>query len=315
MTLTQERMPTGDARHVASPAGPQRRDLGKVISSMTTVLAIMLLVFVAEMVVVGPVRHARDQNALYKEFRSWLAEGVAPTGQFGEVTKKNGSYTINDKKLVAVGSPVALLTIPSLGIKEVVAEGTTSEVLMSGPGHRRDTPLPGQAGTSVIFGRQATYGGPFRRLHDIKVGAEIAVTTGQASQMFTVTAIRRPGDAQEAYSPQMARLTLTTGDGTPYLAKDVIRVDARAVTDVQPSAARPVTGAALGDNEDAMKGDRSGLLALLLWSQLLLIVAAALAWVRTVWGRWQTWIVALPLIVALGLQVARPVAQLLPNLL
>lgn len=315
MTLTQERIPSGDARHLASPAGPQRRGYGNVIGSMTTVLSIMLLVFVAEMVLVGPVRHARDQDALYKEFRSWLAEGVAPTGQFGKVNKKNGSYTVDEKKLVPVGSPVALLTIPSLGIKEVVSEGTTSGVLMSGPGHRRDTPLPGQAGTSVIFGRQATYGGPFGRLHDIKVGAEIAVTTGQASQLFTVTGIRRPGDAQDAYSPDMARLMLTTGDGTPYLSRDAVRVDARAITPVQPAAARPLTGDALGKSEDAMKGDRSGLLRLLLWSQLLLIVAAALAWVRTVWGKWQTWMVALPVIVALGLQVARPIAQLLPNLL
>ena len=32
-------------------------------------------------------------------------------------------------------------------------EGTSSGTLMSGPGHRRDTPFPGQAGVSVIVGR------------------------------------------------------------------------------------------------------------------------------------------------------------------
>ncbi|MCZ0981039.1 hypothetical protein O1L60_24275 [Streptomyces diastatochromogenes] len=31
---------------------------------------------------------------------------------------------------------------------------------MSGPGHRRDTALPGQPGASVIMGRQWGYGSP-----------------------------------------------------------------------------------------------------------------------------------------------------------
>ena len=62
-----------------------------------------------------------------------------------------------------VGEPVALLSIPRLGISQVVVEGTASGDTLAGPGHLRDTVLPGQVGTSVVYGRAATYGAPVRR--------------------------------------------------------------------------------------------------------------------------------------------------------
>lgn len=280
------------------------RLLHQVAGSATTVLSIMLLVFVAEMVLIGPVRHAREQNVMYQDFRSQLADGVAPTGQLDV-----------DGKPLALGAPVALLTIPSIGVREVVAEGTTSSVLMAGPGHRRDSPMPGQPGTAVIYGRQATYGGPFGKLDLVKIGDEIAVTTGQGSQLFRVTGLRRPGDTLTIDDPNAGRLTLVTGDGTPYLASDVLRVDAELSSPVQPAPSRPIGTASLSPSEGLMKGNTSALLPLMLWSQLLLVVAGALVWVRSVWGRWQSWIVCVPVLGVIGFQVSRLIAQLLPNLL
>jgi sortase (surface protein transpeptidase) len=278
--------------------------VSQLASSMTTVIAIMLLVFVAEMVLVGHVRHARSQHVLYLQFRSQLANAVAPTGFLGA-----------DGKPVPFGDPVAVMAIPKIGVKEVVVQGTTSGVLASGPGHRRDTPLPGQSGTSVIFGRQATYGGPFRRIASLEPGDEIAFATGQGNALYEVTGVRRAGDPAPAPDPQAARLTLLTGAGTPYLASDVVRVDAELRSTTQPSPAMPVSAASLGSNEAAMSNDRSALVQLLLWCQLLLVVTVALAWVRAVWGRWQSWIVSVPVIGVIGLKVAALFGQLLPNLL
>ena len=45
------------------------------------------------------------------------------------------------------------------------------------------------------------------------------------------------------------------------------------------------------------------------------LVVAGMVWVRSVWGRWQSWIVAVPVVGFIGFQVAGLVAQLLPNLL
>src|SRR6202035_1267988 len=60
----------------------------------------------------------------------------------------------------AAGAPVAILNIPSIGVRDlVVVQGTTPENLTAGPGHRPDTPLPGQPGVAAIYGRRAPLGG------------------------------------------------------------------------------------------------------------------------------------------------------------
>ena len=51
--------------------------------------------------------------------------------------------------------------------------------LLAGPGHLRKTVLPGQVGTSVVYGRAATYGGPFGELDQLRVGDEIKVVMAQ----------------------------------------------------------------------------------------------------------------------------------------
>ena len=49
--------------------------------------------------------------------------------------------------------------------------------------------------------------------------------------------------------------------------------------------------------------------------QLLLLVTIALSWLRNNWGRWQTWIIAVPLLGYVVLSISDEVARLLPNLL
>lgn len=294
----------GDVK--ASPPRVQPKFVSYLASSSTVLLAVVLLAFVLEVTVLGAVRHTRDQQVAYAELRSDLANAVGPTGQ------------LQDGKPLPLGKPIALLNIPSIGVNEVVLEGTTSEVTASGPGHRRDTVFPGQAGTSVIFGRQAGYGGPFRTIADLEKGAVIEVVTGQSTRTsrYEVTGIRYGGDKNQiSTDPQAGRLTLVTGSGPLFMADEAVRVDAELVTEPLDSPGFAFGKAALGGNEDAMAGDDSGALELFLWAQLLLVLAVAMAWVRTVWGRWQTWMVAVPVLGYVGLQVAGNAAQLLPNLL
>lgn len=279
----------------------------QLASTSTVLLAIVLLAFVLEVTVIGAVRHARDQDVAYAELRSDLANAIGPTGQLDA-----------DGKPYPLGKPIALLNIPSIGVKEVVGEGTTSEVLMSGPGHRRDSVFPGQPGTSVIFGRQAGYGGPFAKIADLQPGATIEVVTGQSLETikYQVTGIRYAGDeGSVSTDPKAGRLTLVTGDGPAFMPGNAVRVDADLVSAVLPSPGLAFGPSALDDSEQAMAGDDSGALQLFLWSQLLLALAVLFAWVRTVWGRWQSWLVSVPVLAFVGLQVAGHAAQLLPNLL
>lgn len=281
--------------------------VSQLASTSTVLLAIVLLAFVLEVTVLGAVRHTRDQEVAYAELRSDLANAIGPTGQLDV-----------DGKPHPLGKPIALLNIPSIGVKEVVLEGTTSEVLMSGPGHRRDSVFPGQPGTSVIFGRQAGYGGPFGKIADLKPGAIIEVVTGQSLETikYQVSGIRFAGDeATVSTDPQAGHLTLVTGDGPAFMPGNAVRVDADLVSTALPFPGFAFGPSALDESEQAMKGDDSGVLKLFLWSQLLLALALLFAWIRTVWGRWQSWLVSVPVLGFVGFQVAGHAAQLLPNLL
>jgi LPXTG-site transpeptidase (sortase) family protein len=249
-------------------------------------------------------QHGRDQQVAYAEFRKALAEGVAPTGQ----TDINGN-------LLVPGTPVALLRIPSLGVDEVVSEGTTSSILKSGPGHRRDTVLPGQVGTSIVMGRQAAYGGPLASVGSLEVGDPIEVTTGQGAFTYRVTGFRGPGDPQPASAGTEGRLTFITADGIPYLASSTLRVDAVLVGDPAPAGARVLGPASLAPSELPMQGDPQAWIPLAFWVQGLALAAIGVVWLAGRWGRWQTWVVGVPVLAVLGLGAAGEITRLLPNLL
>jgi LPXTG-site transpeptidase (sortase) family protein len=275
-----------------------------VISALLT-FAILCLGFLANLLIVSQLVHARDQEVLYSDFRSELANAIAPVGQ----TDVNGA-------LLRPGAPVAILEIPDLGMKEVVVEGTTSTVTQSGPGHKRDTVLPGQPGTSVIYGRQAAFGGPFGQLEILQPGMTIVATTGQGPAEYRVIGVRRPGDPlPPILEAGQGRLTLVTAMGPRFMPTDLLRVDAELVTPAQPAPPRVLTAASLDPAEQAMAGDPAGLVPLLLWLQLLLIVAVATVWLVIRWGKWQAWLVAAPIVFFAGIMASMSALRLLPNLL
>jgi LPXTG-site transpeptidase (sortase) family protein len=267
-----------------------------------TVLALLLLGFAANLTVIGHIEHARAQQTGYDRLREELALGTAPVGP----TDQNGHP-------VAEGAPVAVLHIPRIGVREVVFQGTTSGVLMSGPGHLRNTPMPGQPGTSTIMGRQWGYGSPFLHIDELHVGDPITVTTGQGNQQYEVTAVRRPGDPAPAQlAAGQGRLTLVTATGGPYTPHGVLRVDALLTGTAQPA---PASGGTVSAAELPLAGDQSAWLPVLLWLQALLLATVAVTWCFRRWGRWQTWTAGLPVLIALVLGLSGSITQLLPNLL
>ncbi|MER8041440.1 sortase [Streptomyces sp. NPDC094032] len=293
--------PAPPARAAAPQAGPRLRVAGAALS----ILAALLLGVVVDAGPVSDLRHARDRQVDYAAFRAALANGVAPVGK-----------SAGGGRAPETGEPVAVLEIPALRLREVVREGTTAEGLTRGPGHRRDTPLPGQSGTSVVMGRQAAYGGPFRHLGELSTGDTFTVTTGQGTHRYRVLGPRRAGDPQPpAPAAGRGRLTLITADGTPFMPGGVLRVDAELVSDAQPTPPPAVPPGALPEDEKPMATQPSAWLPLVLWGQALLLAAVALAWAHARWGRPHTWVVGVPLLGALGLATADQLLLLLPDLL
>lgn len=74
--------------------------------------------------------------------------------------------------------PVGRLRVPKIDLSTVVVQSTTEASLTTGPGHYRETPLPGQKGnwTVGIAGHRTTYDAPFRNIDKLKRGDEIVFT-------------------------------------------------------------------------------------------------------------------------------------------
>jgi sortase A len=246
--------------------------------------------------VLSSVQEHRAQHVLYAAFRGQVAEGTAPSGG-----------------TIAHGAPVAMLEAPSAGLRHLmVVEGTTSGDLEAGPGHRRDSPLPGQVGTSFIVGRSRTFGAPFVRIRSLKRGDPITVQTGEGTFKFSVDAVRRPGDSLSAFDAGTARLTLVTSEPVKGGARQLLYVDATLKGTAQPaSTGRP---ASIPVAERQMQGDRRAFLPVVLWLGAMLIVVVAASVARVRWGFRQTVVVGLPLVVASAWGVAETATHLLPNL-
>ncbi|MDF2920553.1 MAG: sortase, partial [Microbacterium sp.] len=177
------------------------------LRGMLVSVSVLVLVFLLNLLVISHVSHFAAQQQLRDTFRAQLAAGTAPVSE--------GDF---EDHLLADGAPVGILSVPQLGIDEVISEGTTSGVLMHGPGHRRDTVLPGQAGVSVVMGRAAAFGGPFGRLQALQPGETFTVRTGQGEQTFAVLGVRYAGDpTPPAPVRGESRLILITARGGPYL--------------------------------------------------------------------------------------------------
>lgn len=297
---TPRRRPQRVQKPVSTSPPSNAENTAAVLSSAFTMIAIVCLWAVVQMLFLSSVSQSRAQDLLYEQFRHELGGATAPVGP-----------------IVPVGDPVALLTIPSIGLEQVVVEGTASGDLLVGPGHRRDTALPGQVGSSVVYGRAATYGGPFADLTELEPGDKILVTVGQGRKVFRVAGVRRAGDPlPQPAAEGAARLTLVTAEGSGRLSalapQSVVYIDADAK---KGFPAPPGRAPAVPQSEQSMEGDPSALPLLALCLALLLAVTLAVIAARQRWSTALVWVVATPLVIALSWVTTDVVMRLLPNLI
>lgn len=286
-------------------ARKRRPALPHVTAGALLTLSVLLLGICAQLVLLSPLQHRAAQSAGFDRLRGELAAGTVAVSQ----TDQSG-------RLLAPGTPLMLLEIPGLHVHEVVFEGTDSDVLAKGPGHRRDTPLPGQAGTAVLMGRAAAYGGPFGHLDELAPGDTFRITTGQGRFTFRVLGLRRAGDRAPAWpAAGKGRVVLMTATGTPYLPTGVLRLDADLVGKAADTPALKIAPESLPPSELPLRGGSVIWWQLVLWLQALAFSSLAAVWAWFRWGRRHTWIAFTGPVGAIGLEVAEQVTRLLPNLL
>src|SRR5512146_149216 len=287
------------------PGGPGA--VRQVIGGALVTLSVCLIGFVVWLAFGSKLYYERVQHDTYAIFRGPLAAATAPTGP---------TDPFHPDRLLVLGTPVAVLEIPQIHLRAVVLEGTTGQVLEGGPGHLRDTQMPGQRGVSVVLGRRAAYGGPFSLLATLQPGDSITVTTGQGTSQYQVIDLRRPGDpTPQPVAADGGRLILVTADGTPFAPSGQLYVDADLTSKPFDTPLMVLTAQNLLPAENAMGTDSRAWVPLVLWGILLVGAASLASWLSRAWGRWQAWLIAVPVLGYLALVVADEVTRLLPNIM
>jgi sortase A len=277
-----------------------------VLISLFSVSALALVAIFLAVYALGfsALEEQRSQHQLYASFRGLISPSSPIAPRIGGV--------------IPPGSPVALLNSPQAGLHNtMVVEGTSSGDLVKGPGHLRDSPLPGQLGQSLVLGKSVTAGGPFRHITSLRKGDVITVTTGQSTFRFIVDGERTGGNPLPPVPIGGALLTLVTSTGSGWLGSfapsHVVYVDATLSGKAVPApAGRPV---AVPVSELPGRSDPGAWPYLVFWLQGLILggVGSVWAWLR--WGRWQTWLVGAPILLAVMWGISEEAMRLLPNLL
>jgi sortase A len=180
---------------------PEARTLARVLS----VVGLALLVIAGASYGVGAWMQ-------YDARQAWLAASAAQRTErqsesvasvaTGEIARTASSTN------TSAGTPVARLVMPTLGEDDIVLEGVGAYELNGGPGHLPGTPLPGEAGNSVIAAHRDRH---FRNLDRLAVGDTVLTTVNGVESVWRVASRRVVPAATPALVPTAAAtLTLTT---------------------------------------------------------------------------------------------------------
>lgn len=296
---------------------PKRMDLPAVLSfagRTLIMLGLLILGFVGFELLGTNVAEARDQSALREQL-------VAPPPP----TDLAVSAPLPDQPApppAPVGSAVARLRIPRIGVDKAVVEGVDLSDLRKGPGHYANTPLPGQPGNAAIAGHRTTYGAPFFRLDEMEPGDPILVSTVQGAFRYEVSkvVVVKPSqvDVLETIPENGNQLTLTTCNPRFSAAERLVVVAdlkgpaGAASTSPDPPVAPLPSGTTA--NPDVItdepseissevvgaSGDPDERAPAALWALVVLALGIAGAVLGRLWRRWPARLVtALPFLVAL----------------
>ena len=110
---------------------------------------------------------SHKQNQLLEVFESQIAE-----------TKNEGSNESVSLEAINGYTPVAIMEIPSIKLKQPVVDGITEDVIKYFLGRFPESAMPGELGNFAVAGhRVSDFTDAFINLYKVKVGYEVIVTT------------------------------------------------------------------------------------------------------------------------------------------
>ena len=275
---------------------PARGRTARIAGRIVMGVGVFIVLFAVYEFGVSGLIHSRAQRDRLREFKDVVASGVGTLPSWSP----------------PMGTPLGVLRIPAIGIQEVVVQGTTPDLLKGGPGHLRTSSLPGHVGNVVIDGRRTTYGSPFGGISDLVAGDTIQVVTPQGPFTYQVAGKRvvMPGQPDVTGASTDNRLTLVTSSPA-YTARGRLVVIAKLQGAALPPLERAI--APMAADESGLTGDLGAFGPIVVWFEFLLLAAVlgVVVW-RRQWNRRVTYLLGMPILLALLLLVFENLDRLFP---
>jgi sortase A len=88
------------------------------------------------------------------------------------------------------GEPIGRLTVPRLGLKTIVVNGTSHDDLKKGPGRALQTAMPGEGELVYVAGHRTTYLAPFAHIDSLRPGDRAKFELPYATFEYEITGHR-----------------------------------------------------------------------------------------------------------------------------
>lgn len=267
-----------------------------VVACLATAVAIAM--FLGYLFIGSSLTGARSQRVL--------------VGQFSQRVEAGDVDTVGAAP--ALGTPVAMIEMPSINQRAVVVEGSQAEQLKAGPGHVPGTPFPGEKGQSFIVGKRTTYGAPFWGINDLHPGDPIIVTTPAGRFEYAVMASRTvmPGDADIAAPEGAARLALISTEPRLWARGRiavVAQLKGRAV------GGTVTTNGDLNYRQMGLASEPVAFLFAALWALIFAVTILGSLILYKRWSRWAAYVLTMPVLLAVGLLLFESLDRLTPGAL
>jgi sortase A len=224
-------------------------------------------------------------------------------------------FSLASDQLPKDGKPVAIMSIPSIGLHQAVVLGTSPADLQKGPGLVSSnglSGLPGEEGTAIIAGKRVSFGAPFGKLDTLVTGDPIKVVDGAGTFGFTVTGVSTVSNGTLTVPESGTSWLVLVTSNSAWLPTGRLVVTAR----INGTPARQATSSTTSYDLPSLGGDPSAGIPAALWALgffgvLVCMVLAIRRWRQV----WVTWLLAAPLLLACGLFACECLARCLPSTL
>ena len=131
----------------------------------------------------------RLERSLDRQFAAWSPASREPAAHAAKIVDLRPQAR-RFRLASHDGDAIARIYVPRLGLDAVVVNGTAVADLRRGPGRHLETYMPGEGKLVYIAGHRTTFGAPFSKIDELRVGDRIRLQLPYGTVIYSVTSHR-----------------------------------------------------------------------------------------------------------------------------